>query len=109
MTRHGVTSPWLPGGSVMAKKLLIGVVALVALVVLAAVGAALFLDVNQFRPALAARMSEALGRRIEIGSLKVSWMAGGVAAEDVVIMDDAAFSRDPFVTAKSVAIGVDLW
>ncbi len=91
------------------KKLLIAVVAVVALLVIAAVGLALFLDANQFRPALAARMSDALGRRVEIGNLKISWLAGGVAAEDVVVMDDAKFSRDPFVTAKSVSMGVDLW
>ncbi len=93
----------------MAKKALIAVAAVLVLIVVAAAGLAFFLDANQFRPALAARMSDALGRRVEIGSLKVSWLAGGVAAEDVVIMDDAQFSRDPFVTAKSVSIGVDLW
>src|SRR5437763_14664651 len=92
----------------MAKKLLIAAAAIVGALVLAAIGLALFLDANQFRPALAARMSAALGRRVEIGNLRVSWLAGGVAAEDVVIMDDAAFTKDPFVTAKSVSIGVDM-
>src|ERR1041385_2973450 len=92
----------------MAKKILIAVAAIVGVVVLAAVGLALFLDANQFRPALASRMSDALGRRVEIGNLKISWLAGGVAAEDVVITDDPKFSRDPFVSAKSVSIGVDL-
>src|SRR5712671_3498264 len=92
----------------MAKKLLIAVVAIVGVLVLAAVGLALFLDANQFRPALAAKMGEALGRRVEIGNLKVSWLAGGVAAEDLVISDDPAFSKNPFVTAKSVSVGVDL-
>src|SRR6266566_790876 len=92
----------------MAKKLLIAIVALVGLVIVAAVGVAIFLDANQFRPALTARMSDALGRRVEIGNLKVSWLSGGIAAEDVVIADDPAFNRDPFVSAKSVSIGVDL-
>src|SRR4051812_46205189 len=92
----------------MLKKLLIAVAAVIGLVVIAAAGLALFLDANQFRPALAARMSDALGRRVEIGNLKISWLAGGIAAEDVVITDDPQFSRDPFVTAKSVSLGVDL-
>ena len=92
----------------MAKKLLIAVVALVGLVIVAAIGVAIFLDANQFRPALAARMSDALGRRVEIGNLKVSWLSGGIAAEDLVITDDPSFNRDPFVSAKSVSIGVDL-
>src|SRR5436190_12979701 len=93
----------------MAKKILIAAAAVVGVLVLAAAGLALFLDANQFRPALASRMSEALGRRVEIGNLKVSWLAGGVAAEDVIITDDPAFSKDPFVSVKSVSIGVDLW
>src|SRR5580765_1618537 len=92
----------------MAKKILIALVAIVGVLVLAAAGLALFLDANQFRPALAARMSDALGRRVEIGNLKVSWLSGGIAAEDVVITDDPSFNRDPFVSAKSVSIGVDL-
>jgi AsmA protein len=93
----------------MAKKILIAVAAFAGLVVVAAIALAIFLDANQFRPALAARMSDALGRRVEIGNLKVSWLAGGVAAEDVIITDDPAFSKEPFVSVKSVSIGVDLW
>src|SRR5436190_15119547 len=93
----------------MAKKILIAAAAVVGVLVLAAAGLALFLDANQFRPALASRMSDALGRRVEIGNLKVSWLSGGVAAEDVVITDDPKFSREPFVSAKSVSLGVDLW
>src|SRR3954469_16127764 len=90
------------------KKVLIALAVVVGVLVLAALGVALFLDANQFRPALAARMSDALGRRVEIGSLKISWLAGGVAAEDLVITDDPKFSREPFVSANSVSFGVDL-
>src|SRR3954468_3609130 len=92
----------------MTKKILVAAAVVVVLIVAVAIGVALFLDANTFRPALVARMSDALGRRVEIGNLKISWLAGGVAAEDVAIMDDAAFSKDPFVTAKSVSLGVDL-
>ncbi len=90
------------------KKLLVVVAALVAVVLIAAIAIALFFDVNQFRPALAAQVGATLGRRVEIGNLKVSWLAGGVAAEDVVILDDPAFSKEPFVSAKSVSVGVDV-
>jgi AsmA protein len=92
----------------MGKKLLLAAAALVGVLILAAIAFALFFDVNQFRPALAAQLGQTLGRRVEIGNLKVSWLAGGVAAEDVVILDDPGFSKDPFVSAKSVSIGVDL-
>jgi AsmA protein len=93
----------------MAKKLVVAVVAIVGLLVVAGIAVAVFVDANQFRPALAAQLSQALGRRVEIGNLKVSWLAGGVAAEDLVILDDPAFSTSPFVSAKSMSIGVDLW
>ncbi len=92
----------------MTKKLVVAAAVIVALVLVAAIAVAVFLDVNQFRPALAAQLGQALGRRVEIGNLKVSWLAGGVAAEDVVVLDDPAFSKDPFVSAKSVSVGVDL-
>jgi len=90
------------------KKLLIALAVVAGIVVAVAVGLALLVDANRFRPELAAHMSDALGRRVEIGNLKISWLAGGVAAEDVVVMDDAQFSREPFVSAKSVSLGVDL-
>jgi len=92
----------------VTKKLLIAAAAVVGVLALAAIGLGLFLDANQFRPALAAQMSDALGRRVEIGSLKIAWFSGGIAAEDVVILDDPAFSKEPFISAKSVALGVDL-
>ncbi|HUK34045.1 MAG TPA: AsmA family protein [Vicinamibacterales bacterium] len=92
----------------MGKKLLIALAAIVGVVILGAIAFALFFDINQFRPALAAQLGQTLGRRVEIGNLKVSWLAGGVAAEDVVILDDPVFSKEPFVSAKSVSIGVDL-
>ena len=93
----------------MTKKLLVAVAAVAGLLILAAIAVAVFVDANQFRPALAAQLSQTLGRQVEIGNLKVSWLAGGVAAEDLVILDDPEFSKAPFVSAKSVSIGVDLW
>jgi AsmA protein len=92
----------------MAKKLLIALGAVVGLIVLLAAGVWLFVDADQFRPKLEVMMSEALGRRVTIGRLKIALFSGGVAAEDLMIADDPAFSRQPFVTAKSVSVGVDL-
>jgi AsmA protein len=92
----------------MAKRLIVAGAIVVGLVVLAVVGVGLFLDPNQFRPRLEAMISEALARQVTIGNLKVAWLSGGIAAEDVLIADDPAFSREPFVSAQSVAIGVDL-
>src|SRR5262249_8900580 len=92
----------------MAKKLLIALGAVVGLFVLLAAGAWLFIDADQFRPTLEVTMSNALGRRVTIGRLRIALFSGGIAAEDVMISDDPAFSRQPFVTAKSVKVGVAL-
>ena len=92
----------------MAKKLLIALAAVVGLCVLLAAGVWIFVDADQFRPKLEVMMSEALGRRVTIGRLRIALFSGGIAAEDLMIADDPAFSREPFVTARSVNVGVDL-
>jgi len=92
----------------MAKKLLIALVAVVGLLVVLITGVLFFFDADQFRPKLEVAMAEALGRRVTIGHLKVALLSGGIAADDLMIADDPAFGRQPFVTAKSVKIGVDL-
>src|SRR5205085_6046850 len=88
----------------MNRKLLIiaGVVVLVVVVLLAAIP--LFVNVDRFRPAVEAQLKTALGREVKIGKLSLSAFAGHVTAEDVTVSDDPVFSRDPFVTAKSVAV-----
>ena len=77
----------------MAKKRLIALGALVGLLVLVAAGVWLFVDADQFRPKLEVMMSEALGRRVTIGRLRIALFSGGVAAEDLMIADDPAFSE----------------
>jgi AsmA protein len=63
---------------------------------------------ESFRPMLEAQASKSLGRQTKVGSLSISLFSGGAKAEDLSIADDAAFSKQPFVTAKSLAIGVEL-
>jgi AsmA protein len=53
-------------------------------------------------------MRSALGREVQIGKLRFSWISGGIEAEDISIADDAAFGQAPFVRAKSLDIGADL-
>jgi AsmA protein len=83
-------------------------VALAALL-LVLISLAFLIDANQFRPTLESQLSMALGRPVKVGDLKLSILSGGVAAADLSIADDPAFSLAPFVSAKSMKIGVDLW
>src|SRR6266446_3190298 len=92
----------------MKKKLLVAGAAVAGLLVNVALGLWLFLDANQFRPQLESAMAGALGRKVSIGKIEVGLLSGGMAIDDLSIADDPAFSTAPFVTAKSVAVGVDL-
>jgi AsmA protein len=77
--------------------------------VLVAVCLPFLIDANQFRPLLVSELSQALGRDVKVGDLKLSLLSGGISAADLSIADDPAFSRAPFVSAKSMKVSVDLW
>ena len=67
-----------------------------------------FIDVDNFRPQIQDALGQQLGRKVEIGHLTVSLLTGSLRADQISIADDPSFSREPFVTAKSLAVGVDL-
>jgi len=81
----------------------------VAVLLLIVVGLVLLVDANRFRPTLESELSKALGRAVKIADLKVSLLQGGVTADGLFVADDPTFSHDPFVAAKSLKIGVELW
>ena len=68
----------------------------------------LFINVNSFRPKIESEATNALGRQVKLGNLSLSILSGSVGVEDISIADDPAFSNSPFVTAKSLKVGVEL-
>ena len=92
----------------MKNKFVIAGAALAAVLVAAVVALTFLLDANQFRPKLEGLMGDALGRTVTIANVKVALFSGGISIEGLSIADDPAFSREPFVTAKAVSVGVDL-
>lgn len=85
------------------------IAAIVIVVVLFIVVALPFVvDVNNFRPRLEAELSTALGREVKVGNLGLSILTGTVTADNLSIADDPAFSKDPFVRAKELKVGVEL-
>ena len=48
------------------------------------------------------------GREVKVGNLSLSILSGSVSAEDLSIADDPAFSKDPFIRAKSLKVGVEV-
>jgi AsmA protein len=66
------------------------------------------IPVNSFRPTIEAKASDALGRKVSLGNLSLSILGGSVGIDNLSIADDPKFESGPFLTAKSVKVGVEL-
>jgi AsmA protein len=85
---------------------ILGVVVVLIIIVLVALP--FLINVNAFRPRIESDLSNALGREVKVGNLSLSLMSGSVAAEQLSIADDPAFSKAPFVQAKALKVGVEM-
>lgn len=86
-------------------KIILIVVGVLIMLVLAA---PFLIPVNQFRPTIEEKASAALGRQVQLGNLSLSLLSGSLAAENLSIGDDPKFSASPFLTAKSLKVGVEI-
>jgi AsmA protein len=91
----------------MSRSLKIIAIVVGVLIVLVLV-APFLIPVNQFRPTIEQKASAALGRKVEVGNLSLSLLSGALGADNLSIADDPKFSNSPFLTAKSVKVGVEL-
>src|ERR1051326_3987546 len=66
------------------------------------------IPVNRFRPTIEEKASAALGRKVQVGDLSLSLLRGALTAKDLAIGDDPKFSPSPFLTAKSLSVGVEV-
>ena len=87
-----------------AKILIVLVVVLVA----AVAAIPLFVNANTFRPAIEKQLASTLGRSVKVGDLRLSMFSGSMVSEDLSVADDPNFSASPFLTAKTLRIGVSL-
>jgi len=85
---------------------IVGIVVAILVVILIAIP--FLVNVNSFRPKLEATASEALGRQVKVGNLSLSLLTGTVTADNIAIAEDPAFGTTPFVTAKSLKVGVEI-
>lgn len=85
---------------------ILGVV--IGLIIVVLVALPFLINVNAFRPRIESDLSNALGREVKVGNLSLSLMSGSVAAEQLSIADDPAFSKAPFVQAKALKVGVEM-
>ena len=91
----------------MKRGLRIAAIVIAALVIVV-VAIPFFINVNTFRPELETELTGALGRQVTVGNLSLSIWSGGVSADNIAIADDPAFSKSPFVQAKSLKVGVEM-
>lgn len=92
----------------MKKILLIIAAVIVCGLLLIFVILPLIINANSFKPRVQDELSKALGRQVTIGDLSTSIWSGGIKAKTITIADDPAFEPQPFITASSLRIGVDL-
>jgi len=67
-----------------------------------------FINVNQFRGTIESSLSDGLGREAKVGDLHLSILTSSVSADELSIADDPRFSKEPFLTAKTLKVGVEL-
>jgi len=66
------------------------------------------IPINKFKPTIESKASDALGRKVQLGNLSLSLLTGSVGIDDVSVSDDPKFNSGPFLTAKTVKVGVEL-
>jgi AsmA protein len=81
---------------------------LVLLLVAAIIALPFILDVNRFRPELESKLSDALGREVKMGNLKLFLLRGSIGVDNIIVADNPAFSHSPFVTTKSLKVSIEL-
>jgi AsmA protein len=91
----------------VSSKLRIILIVVAVLVVLVLI-LPFLIPVNQFRPTIEQKASAALGRKVDVGNLSFSLLGGSLSAENLSIGDDPKFSPSPFLTAKSLKVGVEI-
>jgi AsmA protein len=86
------------------KWLAIAVVAILLILIIVP----FLIPINKFKPTIESKASDALGRNVQLGNLSLSLLTGSVGIDNVSVSDDPKFNSGPFLTAKTVKVGVEL-
>ncbi len=90
------------------KKPVAIVAIIIVVIVLVLIITPFFINADQFRPEIEAELSQKLGRKVQLGHISLSLFSGSLSADQISISDDPAYSAEPFLTAKSLSIGIDV-
>lgn len=90
------------------KRVLKWIAIIIAILIVLVLVAPFVINVNDFRPRIESELTNALGRKVTVGNLSLSLWSGSLAADNIAIADDPAFSNAPFVKAESLNVGVNM-
>jgi AsmA protein len=95
------------------KRVILAIGGIAAVLVLLLAVLPFLVNANQFRSRIEADLTSVLGRKVTLGDLSFSLFSGSLKASNLSIAEDARFASGgnsgPFVSAKSLDLGVDLW
>lgn len=91
------------------KRAILTIGAALAVIALLIVRLPFLFNANQFRPRIEADLTAALGRKVTFGNLSLSLFSGSLTASNLSIAEDRHFGTSPFLRAKALELGVDLW
>jgi AsmA protein len=81
----------------------------VALLIVVGIVLPLLVNVNNFRPQIESNLSSTLSRSVKVGNLSFSFFSGSVGADQLSIADNPKFGSAPFIQAKTLRVGVELF
>src|SRR5215469_5463403 len=90
------------------KKVMKWIAIIIAILIVLVIILPFVINVNDFRPQIESKLTNALGRKVTVGNLSLSLWSGSLAADNIAISDDPAFGNAPFVKAESLKVGVNL-
>jgi len=93
----------------MARRVALIAGIVVVLLFAAAVIVPAVIGADRFRPKLESGLSAAFGRPVSIGHLSLSVLSRNVTADGITIANSPGFGPAPFLRAKSLKAGFELW
>jgi AsmA protein len=90
------------------RNLFILLGSLLALILVAVLAIPLFLNADSFRTRIETELSASLGRKVTLGKLDLSVWSGSLVAQNATVSDDPAFSSQPFLTAQTAKINIQM-
>jgi AsmA protein len=90
------------------KAVLKWIAIIIAILIIIVIVLPFVINVNTFRPRIESELTNALGRQVTLGNLKLSLWSGSLAADNISIADDPSFSNAPFIKAETLNVGVNI-